>query len=381
MNYCSKCLIPVSRPDQSFTKDRVCNACVSYEQRKNIDWDTRWKFFLNKIDEIKKKKTTGWNCVIPSSGGKDSTYQAIRARELGLNPVLVTATTCHLSDIGRRNIENLKNIGFDTVEITPNYKTRSKLNKICLEEIGDISWPEHIGIFTLPIKFALKNKVPLILYGENPQIEYGGPEEELKNQVLDRKWLEEFGGLLGLRVSDFIENHSIPINEMEIYRYPSEKELKEFKIESLFLGFFEPWDNFRNVEIAQKNGFEVFHKPLENCYMNSEKLDNYQHGIHDYFKFLKYGFGRATDQLSLMIRRKMITREEAIELVKLHEGKYPNSYLDIPLKKILERINLNLDEFQNICDKYTNRQIFKCDQGGNLIKDENNNLINTLKFN
>lgn len=358
----------------------MCNACVAFEKRKQINWGERWSFFLEKIEEIKKKKTNGWNCVIPSSGGKDSTYQALKAREVGLNPVLVTATTCHLSKLGRKNIDNLKKIGFKTFEITPNHKTRAKLNRICLEEIGDISWPEHISIFTFPINFALKNKIPLILYGENPQIEYGGPEEQLKNQILDRKWLEEFGGLLGLRISDFIENHEIFENEMKIYKYPSEKKLNDFKIESIFLGFFEPWDNFRNIDIAKKNGFEVFDSMVENSYLSSEKLDNYQHGIHDYFKYLKYGFGRATDQLSLLIRRKKITRDEAIKLVKECEGKFPNSYLGKPLKEILDHIGISIEKFNLICEKFTNKKIFKCDQNGNLVKDKDGNLINNLKY-
>merc|ERR1711991_785867 len=103
---------------------------------------------------------------------------------------------------------------------------------------------------------------------------------------------------------------------MDIYKYASSKELESFKIESLFLGFFEQWDNFRNFEVAKKNGFKAYKKIVENCYLDSEKLDNYQHGIHDYFKYLKYGFGRASDQLSLLIRRKKITRDEAIKLVK-----------------------------------------------------------------
>tara|TARA_B100002052_G_scaffold255080_1_gene245068 strand:+ start:5825 stop:6967 length:1143 start_codon:yes stop_codon:yes gene_type:complete len=379
MSYCSKCIIPITRPE-TFFNENICNACISYEQRKNIDWKKRWKIFIEKIEEIKKKKASGWNCIIPSSGGKDSTYQALKARELGLNPVIVTAATCHLSDIGRKNIDNLKFIGFDTVEITPNFKTRAKLNRISLEEIGDISWPEHIAIFTFPIKFALKNKIPLILYGENPQVEYGGPEEQSKNQVLDRKWLEEFGGLIGLRVSDFIENHNFSKNEMDIYKYPTEKELSEFKIESLFLGFFEQWDSLRNAEVAKKNGFTVFSSAVENGYLDSEKIDNYQHGIHDYFKYLKYGFGRATDQISYLIRRGKLTRDQGIKLIKDYEGNFPNSYLGKPLKEILDHIEISIDHFQNICDKYTNKKIFKCDQNGNLIKDSKGKLINTLKY-
>ena len=151
-----------------------------------------------------------------------------------------------------KNIENLKDNGFDTVEISNNNITRSKLNKIGLETIGDIAWPEHVSIFTTPIKFALKFRIPLILYGENPQIEYGGPKKSLNNSILDRAWLEEFGGLIGLRVNDLVENFGLKKSELEVYTYPTKDELSEFKIKSIFLGYYENWDSIRNFKEAEK---------------------------------------------------------------------------------------------------------------------------------
>jgi len=376
MNYCKNCIIPETRPDQFLDKHGICNACKSYEEREKIDWKNRLELLKNIIEE-KKSKNDKWDCVIPSSGGKDSTYQAIRARELGLNPIVVTATTCDLSELGRKNIENLKKIGFDTVEISTNPFVRSKLNKLCLEEIGDISWPEHVSIFTIPIRFALNYKIPIILWGENPQFEYGGPKEKIHSNILDRSWLEEFGGLLGMRVSDLSEAYGLNKKNLNPYIYPTDEELSEFQVQGLFLGHYEAWDNLRNAEVAKKNGFNTFHKAIENGYFDSEKLDNHQHGIHDYFKFLKYGFGRATDQLSFMVRRGLMSREDAIEKVKLHEGKFPTSYLGKPLEDILKKIDMTLTEFKLTCDKFTNKKIFKCNQANELIKDKNNNL--TLK--
>ena len=186
----------------------------------------------------------------------------------------------------QNNIENLKNLGFDTIEISNSSITRSKLNKLSLELIGDISWPEHVSIFTVPIQFALKYKIPLILYGESPQMEYGGPDKSLSNYTLDRKWLEEFGGLIGLRVSDMIDVYKFKKSELNIYSYPSQKELDEFQLSSIFLGYFEMWDSLRNFELAKKNGFQEFEGQLEGCFFNFEKIDNYQHGIHDFLNFL-----------------------------------------------------------------------------------------------
>lgn len=377
MKLCKNCLIPEIRPDQ-FLVNGICNGCISFENKKNIDWDQR-SVQLQKIINDLNLDPNKWNCIIPSSGGKDSTYQAIRARELGLNPLIVTATTCHLSDLGKKNIENLKKIGFDTIEFSSNHVVRKKINQLCLKEIGDISWPEHVSIFTIPIKIACKFNIKLIIYGESPQIEYGGPELSLSNFILDKKWMEEFGGLIGLRVEDLINHYGFNEKDLEFIKYPSLDELNNSKIKSIFLGFFEEWDSIKNFETAKKYGFQQYEKNIENGYFAFEKIDNYQHGIHDYFKFLKYGFGRATDQLSLLIRKKIISRNEGIQLVKKYEGSFPKSYLGKSLKEILDNIEISMKEFVNICDKFTNKKIFKCNQIGELIKDDSGNLIKNFE--
>ena len=374
MNYCKKCIMPDTRPDQYLNSDGICNACLSFENQKKIDWDARANQLNELIEEKKLRNKNGWNCVVPGSGGKDSTYQIIRAKELGLNPVFVTASTCDLSEVGRHNLENIKKIGFDVIEISNNSKVRSKINKIGLELLGDISWPEHVSIFTAPVKFALAFNIPLILWGENPQIEYGGPDKSLNNSILDQKWMEEFGGLIGFRVSDLIDNYNFKKHELEIYNYPDAKFLKEKSVLGIFLGYYERWDSIKNFEISKDNGFKEFNRDLEGCYFNFEKIDNYQHGIHDYFKFLKFGFGRATDQLSYQIRRGKIKRSEAINIARKIEGKYPTSYMGKSTKKILDKINVTEEQFIKTCDQFTNKNIFKTNQANQLIK-ENGNLV------
>jgi len=375
---CNNCLIPSIRPEQLISSDGICNACVSHENKLKINWKTREKEFFSIIKKYKTKNY--WDCIVPSSGGKDSHYQAFKLRELGLKPLLVTATTCDLSEIGRKNLDNLKKNGFDTIEVSPDISTRKKLNKLCLEMVGDISWPEHVSIFTIPVQIAVKFEIPLIIWGENPQIEYGGPYRVNAN-VLDRKWLEEFGGLLGLRVEDLIEHHSFNYKDIIPYIYPEDKILKKKKICGIFLGYYFDWDNYKNFEVAKAFGFNSFYRSIENGYFNFEKLDNLQHGIHDYFKYLKYGFGRASDQLSFLIRKKMISRDDAYEIVKNIEGKFPKSYLGISTDVILNKIDLSMEKFKKICDEFTNRNIFLIDNNNNLIKDHNGDLILNENFN
>ena len=374
MQYCKECIIPSTRPDQYFDENGVCGACISYKTRRIIDWNKREKKFFEIINKISIPKNK-WNCIIPSSGGKDSTFQALKCRELGLNPLIVTASTCDLSIVGRKNIENLKQLGFDTIEFSTNLLVRGRLNKFCLNEIGDISWPEHVAIFTIPFKIALYFNINLIIYGENSQFEYGGPENTLDNVILDRKWLEEFGGMNGLRVSDILLSDIFNNKDIEAYTYPTIEEIEKNKITGIFLGQFFEWDSEKNYEISKDNGFLSYENQLEGCYFNFEKIDNHQHGIHDYFKFLKYGFGRATDQLSYLVRRKKISRVEAIQKVRDYEGKYPSSYMGKSLNDILRKIDINEKEFKEICERFTNKKIFKTDQSGNITYDDDKNLI------
>lgn len=379
IHYCRRCVMPDTKPDLYLDSEGICNACRSYEERKNINWVARKRELLDVLEKYRSKDRKNWDCVIPVSGGKDSTFQVLRMLELGMNPLCVTATTCDLSDIGRKNIENIKNLGVDYIEVSPNKKVRRKLNRMGLKEVGDISWPEHVGIFTIPIRVAVENNIRLIIWGENSQNEYGGPAAASENNCLTRRWLEEFGGLLGLRVSDIIGIDGIDEKHMIPYTYPTDEELRQVGISGLFLGYYLPWDGYSNALIAQAHGFTTYSRTVEGSCVNYENLDNYQTGIHDYFKFLKFGFGRASDITSLHIRRGRLSRADGCEIVRLHDGKFPWSYLGKNLEDILCPLDISVEEFIQLCDNFTNKKLFLKDSKGNLIKDKQGNLTK-LKY-
>ena len=367
--------MPTTKPDLQFDSNGVCSACIAYQKRSEVDWDARKQEFIRIVSQFQSSESTNWDCIVPVSGGKDSTAQVLKVLELGLNPLCVTSTTCDLSEIGRRNIQNIKLLGVDYVEFSPNPLVRAKLNRVGLEQVGDISWPEHVGIFTIPVRAAVQYKVPLIIWGENSQNEYGGPASASDSKVLNRRWLEEFGGLLGLRVSDLPDICGIEEKDLLPYKYPSDEELAEVGVTGLFLGHYFPWDGLANYFIAQAHGFQSLGKVIEGSVVDYENLDNYQTGIHDYFKFLKFGFGRATDIVSLFIRRGRISRDLGLELITKHDGKYPWTYLGKSLSEIIKPLNLSIVEFDSICDRYTNRSLFKTDSSGNFVRDSTNSLI------
>jgi N-acetyl sugar amidotransferase len=364
IKYCVSCLLPDTKPDLYFNKDGECAACLAFKNRKEIDWAKRKSEFQNILKS--QKRSERWDCIVPVSGGKDSTAQVLKILELGYNPLCVTSSTCDLSDIGRDNLNNIGNLGVDHIEYSPNPKVRAKLNRLGLEEVGDISWPEHVGIFTIPIRASVDFGVPLIIWGENSQNEYGGPASKQDSNILNREWLEEFGGLLGLRVEDLATSYGFSSKDLILYTYPSDSELFKAGTTGLFLGHYFPWDGLANAILSSANGFRAKNVHVEGSPANYENLDNYQTGIHDYFKYLKYGFGRTTDIVSLHIRRGIMARSQGLEIVKEIDGNYPNTYLGKPLHEIIAKIGLTTDKFNLICDKFTNTELFRKSKNGDF---------------
>ncbi|MCP3924040.1 MAG: N-acetyl sugar amidotransferase [Desulfobacterales bacterium] len=375
IKYCKKCIMPETKPDLHIDENGVCNACRYFDQRVDVDWDQRELEFKSILDRYRSKDGNKHDCIIPVSGGKDSTYMTLKMLEYGMNPLCVTSTTCKLSDIGRRNIENIKKLGVDYIEVSTNPVVRSRINKLTLKQVGDISWAEHLTIFTIPIRISVQMNIPLIIWGENSQNENGGPAADAENNTLSRNWLEEFGGLLGLRVSDLVGQEGIRKQDLILYNYPSNEELEKVGVTGLFLGYYIPWDGHNNALIAQAYGFESYPKQVEGSIINYENLDNLQMRIHDYFKYLKFGFDRSTDWACWHIRRGRLTRGEGVELAKQNGGRFPWTYLGKPIEEIMDDIDMTMEEFNRICDQFTNKKLFKSDKRGNLIKNKDGDLI------
>jgi N-acetyl sugar amidotransferase len=355
MKYCTRCLYPASKPDLLFDDDGICSACQAFDARSLIDWEDREKQFQRLAIATRREarhRSAAHDCVVPVSGGKDSHYQVIKAMDYGLRVLAVTAETDHLSDIGRRNLDNIAKLGCDHIEVKTNPVIRRKINRFTLETIGDISWAEHITIFSIPIRIASMMKIPLIVWGENPQNEYGGPAESQKATELTQAWLNEFGGLNGLRIDD-VEASLGPIGEL--YRYP---DIGNDPPKGVFLGQFFPWSGMANAELAVQHGFELYHTMVEGSYGSFENLDNYQTGAHDWFRYIKFGYGRATDILSNMIRRGLISRQEAAPIAAERDAMFPDPYLGVRFSEVLKPLGMIPDEFLEVCDTFTNRDLF-----------------------
>ena len=375
MKYCKNCLYPDTKPQLVFNEEGICSACINYNLKEKIDWDAKEKELREILDKFKSKDGKNYDCIIPVSGGKDSTYQTyVIKKEFGLNPLVVNFHPLDQTNIGKKNLENLKRLGVDCIEFSPNPNIYQRLARYGLTELGDFQWPEHIGIFTIPVQIAVRNKIPLIIWGENPQLEYGQPTNIDKETILDREWNEKNGGYFLDKIKpEDMTKYGFSITDLKPYLYPSDNEIKEVGVTGIFLGTYIKWDIFKQLELVKTLGFSENDENKEGTYDKWENLDVYFTVFHDYFKFLKYGFGRATDHTSIEIRYGRMTREKGIELVKIHEGKIPRKYL----KEFLNAADITMNEFEEICDKFTNRELFLTDQNDKLVKDKDGNL--TLK--
>ena len=373
MKFCKKCLYPSTKPQLQFDERGICSACNNYKLKDEVDWGKKKADLLHIFDKYKSKDGSKYDCIIPVSGGKDSTFQTYTIKEtFGLNPLAVNFHPHDQTEIGRKNLENLKQLGVDCIEFSANPLVYSKLAKFGLVELGDFQWPEHIGIFTVPVQVAVRYKIPLIIWGENPQLEYGQPTNIDTDTILDREWNEKNGGyfLDKIKPKDMTK-YGFKTKELIPYIYPSDDDIRRIGVTGIFLGSYIKWDLFKQLDFVKELGFSENDEVKEGTYDKWENLDVYFTVFHDYFKFLKYGFGRTTDHASIEIRYERITREQGIELVKKYEGKIPRKYLD----KFLKSADISEQEFHDICDKFTNKEIFLTNEDGSIKKDDEKNPI------
>lgn len=349
---CTSCVIPETRPDTAFV-DGECSACRNFRLRPRIGWAGR-RVELTRILERAPRNGSGFDCVVPSSGGKDSHYQVLTLIEMGARPLVVTATTCMLTEVGRANIDNLARYA-TTIEVTPNREVRRKLNRHGLELVGDVSWPEHAAIFSIPFRVAAAHGIPLLFYGESPQREYGGPLGAEAAATMTRRWVSEFGGLLGLRAQDFIGQSGITEADMADYALPADEQM--VRVTAYFLGQFIPWDSHRNAEVAVAAGMQAQRPSVANWW-DFENLDCALTGLHDHAMYRKYGYGRMAAQLSVDIRNGRISRQAALDMCERSDGAFPETYMGLPLKAVLSHLGMTRAELLAALDRWTNWDLF-----------------------
>ncbi len=354
MKYCNYCILPDTRPNLIILEDGRCNACHSWiKKESHIDWYARENAFIQLVENA-KQKTNAWDCIIPVSGGKDSTWQVVQCLQYGLRPLAVTWKTPARTAIGQKNLNNLVRLGVDHIDWQVNPEVEKKFLRKSLEKYGTTAIPMHMAMFNIPLNIAVKFNIPLIVWGENSAFEYGSIDDVLTGFLLDKKWLQHYGVTHGTVASDWID-HELCEKDLSSYAGPTDNELEKNNIKAIFLGYYFKWDVETSLNVAKKNGFVVDHVPRTGIY-NYADIDDDFISIHHWLKWYKFGITRSFDNLSLEIRSGRITRNQAIENLKQRGEEKPVS----DIHKFCHFTGITENHFSEMIDKFRNHNIWDC---------------------
>ncbi len=361
MNYCKNCVLPDTRPNLTL-KDGVCDACLGALEKPLIDWNKRRKNF-EKIVYSVKKLNRPFDCLIPVSGGKDSTWQVIKALEFGLVPLCITWRTPARNEIGQKNLDNLINLGVSHIDLTINPIIEKKFTLKSFKKFGSPVIPMHMAIHALPTQISIEKNIPLILWGENSASEYGGDDDVLKGTELNREWLLQYGVTNGTTSEDWIDDE-LSEKSLSPYAWPEEKTLKKQNIKAIFLGQFFKWDPVVTAKIASDHGFVKAQNAIIGTYDFADIDDAFLMSIHHWLKWYKFGFTRSWDNLSIEIREKRKSRLEAIEDLKSLGTNTPYEEIE----KFCNYVEIRKKDFFEIAESFRNPKIWKKVNGTWKIK-------------
>ncbi|MDA9753179.1 N-acetyl sugar amidotransferase [Candidatus Pelagibacter sp.] len=360
INFCKKCIMPDSRPRIVFNNLGICNACLNSEKKFLTDWKKREQEFFVLIENIKKnssKNNLFYDCVVPWSGGKDSSCIAMKLKfEYNLNPLLVTFSPLIENFCGTHNRHELLKMGFDSIMVKPNQITSKKLAKRFFIERGDPKVAWNAGINAAPVRIALNYNIPYVFYAEHGESEYGGlilSEENLKQRDT-REVIEH-------QIGDFPENwisKDISKKDLAPYVYPNESKILDLNLKAYYFSYFFKWsmlDNFNYVKNKMPSFKTNPNKRTSGTFTDFDSLDDKVDCLYYYMQYIKFGFGRATRDSCRMIQNKQMGRSEAIDLARKYDSEFPEDDFD----EVLEYLDINMDEFNEIVDKHRNNEIWK----------------------
>ena len=332
MRYCKRCLYPENaRPMITFDSEGICSGCRHIEQRQKIDWVERDRALWHLLNEYKAKaKEEGrvWDCIIPVSGGKDSHYQTyLMTKKFGMTPLLVSYNHIFNTMLGVRNLRNLvKQFGCHLIRFTHNPDSVRKISRYMLERIGDVTWHYHAGIMTFPIQIAVKYKIPLIIWGEEGFSQLVGMFNMGDMKEFTKKTRQEHD-MRGIEPEDLLEQAPDIFQPVDLapFFYPTDEQIEEVGVKGIYLSNYMDWDAKRNTEfMIDAYGFQVCRDRDRTFNLYDKTDDLHANGVHDYLKYLKFGYGRATDDASTEVRMGRIPREQAAMLVKKYDHVIPH---------------------------------------------------------
>jgi len=366
MRYCKKCVAPANtKPYIEFDAEGVCLGCRAVEKRANVKWDERRKILGEILKEQKARqraKGNPFDCIIPVSGGKDSHFQVFTLmREFDIKPLLITYNHLFNSAIGLRNLRNLvEKSGAHLDRVTHGSQSVRRLSLAGLKSCFDYTLHYHLGIFTIPPIKSIQYDIPLVVLGEGFS-ELIGIEGEYSPKLV-KKWSQR-----GLDARALLDgNYGLEPYDVAPFMVPSEERLDEMGTRIIFLSNYVNWNaQPQTKKMISEWNFETAQK-RERSYLLDLKTDDLSaYGGHNYCAYLKFGYGRGTDDANSLMRHGYITREEGLWLVQKYDSVRPSD-LDI----WLDFVGMNEEEFLRIAEPFREPEIWEKKNGKWHTKDD-----------
>lgn len=361
ISWCKRCTYPsISAAPMEYDEHGVCTGCRMAEVKDGIpasEWVRRRALLDEIVERYRSRDGSRYDCVIAVSGGKDSYFQThVIKHELGLNPLLVTYNGNNWTEVGWRNMLRMKEaFSVDHVLVSPSIEVLKKLNRLAFVIMGDMNWHAHVGIMTTPVSVAAHYGIPLVFYGEHGYLDLCGQfSMDDFPEISYRDRLEHFAR--GYEWTYFVGREGLTSHDMHAWKYPGDQALFDLDLRGIFLGNYVYWEaNEHTRMVIARYGFEVNEVPFDRTYRTMSNLDDmHENGVHDYLKYIKFGYGRATDHTCKDIRAGLMTRDTAVELVNHYDPIKPSD-----LKRWLEYVGIGEDEFDRIADTFRDPRVWR----------------------
>lgn len=361
IRWCTLCTYPsISAAPMEFDDQGVCTGCRMARVKQAMtpaEWQRRHALLRDLVEAHRCHDGSRHDVVIAVSGGKDSYFQVhVLKEEFGLNPLLVTYDGNNWTEVGWRNMIRMREaFSVDHVVVRPAVDTLRRLNRLAFLVMGDMNWHAHVGIMTAPMVVAAQHGIPLVFYGEHGYLDLCG-QFALDDfpEVTYRDRLEHFAR--GYEWNYFVGREGLTAQDLTLWRYPSDQALLDLNLRGIFLGNYVPWEANDHIKlVTERYGFEISTEPFDRTYRTMSNLDDmHENGVHDYLKYIKFGYGRATDHTCKDIRAGLMTRAEAIALVKAYDPVKPRD-----LARWLDYVGMSEEEFDRIADTFRDPRVWR----------------------
>jgi imidazoleglycerol phosphate synthase cyclase subunit len=363
--WCSECTYPsISAAPMEFDDKGVCTGCQMARVKAAIpqgEWGRRKELLRDMVERYRCKDGSRHDVVVAVSGGKDSYFQVnVLKEEFGLRPLLVTYDGNNWTDVGWRNMVRMREaFDADHIVVRPSVATLQKLNRLALITMGDMNWHAHVGIMSVPMMVATQHRIPLVFYGEHGYLDLCGQfSMDDFPEVTYRDRLEHFAR--GYEWTYFVGREGLSSQDLAVWKYPADQDILDLDLRGIFLGNYVYWEANEHIKlVTQKYGFEVSHEPFDRTYRTMSNLDDmHENGVHDYMKYIKFGYGRCTDHTCKDIRAGLMSRAQAIGLVGKYDPVKPRD-----LKRWLDYTGMTEDEFDCIADTFRDPRVWWMEDG------------------